>query len=139
MCGGWVYAICIQSSCIVGLLVVVVGLNFTPKTKSAYFLPFECFAGSETCLFCFLCWSFSLCSFLCCSKPAAFFSLLDKNSSTLAGNRRITHFKTLPFCLHLKGVCSIPILLDINPYSESATYSTVVQIQYTALSYILIH
>src|SRR5208337_2586917 len=80
--------------------------------------------GSETCFFCFLSWSFSLCSFLCCSKPAAFFSLIDKNSSTLAGNRSITHSKTLSFCLQLKGVYSIlitpiyvPIMVLIISYS----------------------
>jgi len=34
------------------------------------FLPFECFAGSETCFFCFLFSSFSRCSFLCCLLTA---------------------------------------------------------------------
>jgi hypothetical protein len=44
-----------------------------------YFLPFAaCFAGSETCFFSFLFMSFSRCSFLCCSKPSAFFAFLDK-------------------------------------------------------------
>ncbi len=95
---------------------IVYDYNLVPKSKSAYFLPFECFAGSETCFFCFLSWSFSLCSFLCCSKPAAFFSLLDKNSSTLAGNRSITHSKTLSYCLQMKGVYSIPILSIYLPY-----------------------
>jgi len=86
----------------------LVGVKFYPKSKSAYFLSFECFAGSETCFFSFLFWSFSLCSFLCCSKPAAFFSLLDKNSSTLEGNRSIMHSKTLSFCPQLESVYSIP-------------------------------
>ncbi len=91
-------------------------MKFYPKSKSAYFLPFKFFAGSETCFFSFLFWSFSLCSFLCCSKPAAFFSLLDKNSSTLAGNRSITHSKTLSFCPQPKGVYSIPMLLPYFLY-----------------------
>ena len=79
----------------------VVGVKFYPKHN--YFVPFECFAGSETCFFSFLFSSFSLCSFLCCSKPAAFFSLLDKTASTLTGSRSVTHSKALSFCLHLKG------------------------------------
>src|SRR4030066_321878 len=60
----------------------LVGLKFNPTHKSNYFLPCECFAGSEICFFCFLFRSFSRCNFLCCSKPAVFFSLLDKTSST---------------------------------------------------------
>jgi len=94
------------SSSVVGLCVWV---KFYPKHN--YFVPFECFAGSETCFFCFLFSSFSRSNFLCCSKPAAFFSLLDKTPSTLTGNRSVTHSKALSFCLHLKGVYSIPILL----------------------------
>ena len=77
------------------------GVKFYPKHN--YFVPFECFAGSETCFFSFLFSSFSLCSFLCCSKPAAFFSFLDKTASTLTGSRSVTHSKALSFCLHLKG------------------------------------
>ena len=85
-----------------------------------YFVPFECFAGSETCFFSFLFWSFSLCNFLCCSKPAAFFSLLDKTSSTLTGNRSVKHSKALSFCLHLKGVYSLPTLPIYLPYNAHA-------------------
>jgi hypothetical protein len=48
---------------------------------SGYFLPFACLAGSETCFLSFLFWSFSRCNFLCCSKPAAFFSFLDNTYS----------------------------------------------------------
>jgi len=81
--------------------------------KHNYFVPFECFAGSETCFFSFLFSSFSLCSFLCCSRPAAFFSFLDKNSSTVTGYRSVTHSKALSFCLHLKGVYSIRMLPSI--------------------------
>jgi hypothetical protein len=82
-------------------LKIDVGVKFYPKHN--YFVPFECFAGSETCFFSFLFSSFSLCSFLCCSKPAAFFSFLDKTASTLTGSRSVTHSKALSFCLHLKG------------------------------------
>jgi len=92
--------------------VCVWGVKFYPKHN--YFVPFECFAGSETCLFCFLFSSFSRSNFLCCSKPAAFFSLLDKTSSALTGNRSVTHSKALSFCLHLKGVDSIRILPPIS-------------------------
>ena len=99
------------SSSVVGLCVWV---KFYPK--HTYFVPFECFAGSETCFFCFLFSSFSRCNFLCCSKPSTFFSLLDKNSSILTCNRSITHSKALSFCLHLKSVCSIRVPTLCCPY-----------------------
>lgn len=51
----------------------------TRMLGKSYFLPLPwCFAGSETCFLSFRFWSFSRCSFLCCSKPSAFFALLDK-------------------------------------------------------------
>ncbi len=53
-------------------------ISFT--AKESYFLPLACFAGSETCFLSFLFRSFSRCSFLCCSKPSAFFAFLDKTN-----------------------------------------------------------
>jgi hypothetical protein len=56
-----------------------VGLKGINNCTKDYFLPLPwCFAGSETCFLSFRFWSFSRCSFLCCSSPSAFFAFLDK-------------------------------------------------------------
>ena len=70
-------------------------------TQRNYFLPLACFAGSETCFFSFRFWSFSRCSFLCCSRPSDFFAFLDKIYQPLAGNRKQRRSKTLPLPCNL--------------------------------------
>jgi hypothetical protein len=67
------------------------------NSKADYFLPLPaCFDGSETCFLSLRFWSFSRCSFLCCSKPSAFFAFFDKIVQPSVGNRN-GRSKTLLF------------------------------------------
>jgi hypothetical protein len=65
------------------------------KTES-YFLPLACFAGSETCFFSFRFSSFSRCSFLCCSRPSAFFAFFDKILNLKGSNKSVGPQKPYP-------------------------------------------